>query len=243
MTTMTGRELFRKIRRRLGNYIGYVTGNYGSHASFSLEGEDMVLRALLQARDRGFYVDVGAHHPRRFSNTFYFYRNGWRGLNLDPLPGTADLFRKARPHDRSLEIGVGLARDDIVYYMFEDAAYNTFDERIKESRVSAGLRLKGTKRIQVFPLAEVLSQHLAVGQKIDFLSVDVEGFDLQVLQSNNWEKYRPDFVVVEILHVSLAQAIHHPVSQMLKSVGYEMCSKCFNSCIYRSASSCRGASE
>ena len=64
--------------------------------SYSQEGEDMILRRLFETRRRGFYVDVGAHHPRRFSNTYYFYRQGWSGINIDAAPGSMKLFDRLR---------------------------------------------------------------------------------------------------------------------------------------------------
>jgi hypothetical protein len=77
--------------------------------TYSQEGEDMVLARLFEGLGRpGFYVDIGAHHPVRFSNTFYFYRRGWHGVNVDALPGTAMLFQRMRPRDKTIECGVGV---------------------------------------------------------------------------------------------------------------------------------------
>jgi len=65
--------------------------------SYSQEGEDMILRRIFEDNETGFYVDVGAHHPARFSNTNYFYKRGWRGLNIDAMPGSMSKFKKYRP--------------------------------------------------------------------------------------------------------------------------------------------------
>src|SRR5688500_1685041 len=67
--------------------------------SYALEGEDMVLRRLFEGKTRGFYVDVGAHHPRRFSNTYYFYRRARRGINIDAAPGSMEAFNRDRSRD------------------------------------------------------------------------------------------------------------------------------------------------
>jgi hypothetical protein len=67
--------------------------------SFSQEGEDMVLRKEFQDKLNGFYIDIGAYHPQKYSNTCYFYCKGWRGINVDPTPGSMDVFKKERPND------------------------------------------------------------------------------------------------------------------------------------------------
>jgi hypothetical protein len=74
--------------------------------SYSQEGEDRVLAHVLDIgrRDPGFYVDVGAHHPQRFSNTYAFYLAGWRGLNIEPRPGSLSLFQRLRPRDINLNL-------------------------------------------------------------------------------------------------------------------------------------------
>ena len=76
--------------------------------SYSQEGEDLLLRRIFEHQKIGFYVDVGAHHPFRFSNTYLLYKRGWRGINIDAMPGSMRLFRKFRPRDTNIECGVGL---------------------------------------------------------------------------------------------------------------------------------------
>ena len=75
-------------------------------ASYSQEGEDRILQRLFENQTPGFYVDIGAHHPRRFSNTYIFYKQGWRGINVDATPGSMFLFRVFRKRDINLEIAV-----------------------------------------------------------------------------------------------------------------------------------------
>ncbi len=83
--------------------------------SYSQEGEDMVLRRLFEQKTVGYYVDVGAHHPKRFSNTYYFYKRGWRGINIDAMPGSMKLFNKMRPRDINVEIPVSSGEGEILY--------------------------------------------------------------------------------------------------------------------------------
>jgi len=202
--------------------------------SFSQEGEDLVLHRHLNYKASGFYVDVGAHHPYRFSNTFKFYLKGWRGINIDPLPGSMALFNKKRPGDTNLEIGIsGNDSEELTYYMFNEPTLNTFDGSLVKRAEEGNYQLVKTVGIKTYRLATVLDQHLQQGQAIDFLTIDVEGFDLNVLQSNNWNKYRPYLVVAESYGTNLEEDLTSPVSSFLGSNNYQLIAKTANSLIYK----------
>jgi hypothetical protein len=93
-------NLRRRTNQRHPESIGPV------HLSYAQEGEDMVLRRIFEDQPLGFYVDVGAHHPVRFSTTYFFYRRGCRGINIDATPGSMDAFRRLRPRDINLEVAI-----------------------------------------------------------------------------------------------------------------------------------------
>lgn len=99
--------------------------------SYSQEGEDLVLARIFEELriTKGFFVDIGAHHPARFSNTNYFYRRGWRGINVDALPGTKKLFQRKRPRDITIECGVGSQEGVLKYFVFNEPALNTFQNK------------------------------------------------------------------------------------------------------------------
>ena len=88
--------------------IAFIIMYLKSHAGtyYSQEGEDIILRHIFGDQTKGFYVDVGAHHPKRFSNTCYFYDRRWQGINLDTLPGSMWFLQKLRPRDKNLEIAI-----------------------------------------------------------------------------------------------------------------------------------------
>ncbi len=170
-----------------------------ANVSFSHEGEDIIIERVLDNYEvSGLYVDVGAHHPQRFSNTYKFYLKGWKGINMDPLPGMLKNFKKDRPRDLNLEIGVSSQEKTLKYYMFNEPALNTFSESlmIRRSKLKHHT-IVDVKEVRTYRLSRVLDSHLPENQKIDFLTIDAEGFDLDVLESNNWEKYRPKLVLVE----------------------------------------------
>lgn len=117
--------------------------SFSNFSSFSQEGEDLILHRLFQDYEHitktkleGFYIDVGAHHPIRFSNTFSFYVKGWSGINIDPTPGGMEAFRNIRPRDVNLELAVSDKKEKLKFYLFEEPALNTCDENIALLRVN-----------------------------------------------------------------------------------------------------------
>ena len=198
-----------------------LLGYHSFAPSFSSAGEDMILRHLLGSEKRdGFYVDVGAFHPVHASNTYFFYLNGWTGINIDARPGSAALFNKVRPNDINIESGVSDATGNLTYYFIDEtSSMNSFSREFLDQ---LGM-LKYVKReipVPVRRLSDLLHKHLECGQTIDFLNVDVEGMDYEVLASNDWDTYRPRVVVVEDSHNSAGDS---KVVQFLASKGYEVC--------------------
>lgn len=205
--------------------------------SWSQEGEDMVLRRIFEPKRNGFYVDVGAHHPKRFSNTYFFYRIGWTGINIDAMPGSMRLFNKWRPKDTNLEVGVAQQEGSLDYYIFNESALNGFSAELSEERnlASSHYNVKEVIKVAVKPLWEILDLHLG-GRKIDFLSVDVEGLDLDVLKSNQWYKYRPTIVLAEILKSSLHDLDQDPIARFMKEQGYAVYAKQVNTVFFKDMS-------
>ena len=142
----------------------------GGEISYSQAGEDMILNCIFLSKNNGIYVDVGANHPTKASNTYFFYKIGWTGINIDAFPDAIKLFRKQRKKDINIETGVNDIEDILNFYMFKDSSYNTFNEEWVEGIKKWSL-LKDVKKITVKPLSLILSQLNITS--IDFMSVDV----------------------------------------------------------------------
>lgn len=229
LTISVFRLTFSLLKNILRRYRDFLTWDPWVNRSWSQEGEDMVLRRVFEKKKIGFYVDVGAHHPKRFSNTYFFYRMGWSGINIDAMPGSMKEFKKYRRRDINLEFGVAKQEGILNYYVFNEPALNTFSLSLAERRklLENNYYIKKIIKVKVTPLHEIFACHLN-GKKIDFLNVDVEGFDLNVLQSNDWSKYRPGFVLVEILEGSLHNIDQDKVVQFMKEQGYAVYAKQIN---------------
>ena len=200
--------------------------------SYSQEGEDLILSRYFEQRSSGTYVDIGAHHPFRFSNTYLFYRRGWSGINVDAMPGSMAAFKKFRARDTNVETGVGRTSGSLPFYIFDDPALNTFDQRLAMDRSKGEHRVIRTQSVKLATLDQILEEHLPAGRSIDFLSVDVEGYDLDVLQSKSWDRLRPELIVIETYSKGIDSWLADPSTRFLRSVGYEPLSKAILSSIF-----------
>lgn len=171
--------------------------NYNT--SYAQEGEDLILAQLIEQTDPrpGFYVDIGAHHPTRFSNTWKFYQLGWRGMNIDPTPGCMAEFDLLRPEDTNLEIGVSEREAERSFYCYNEPALNGIDNDRREELAESPYKLEKIIEVRTKPLSDILVAHGVVLRSPNFLSIDVEGLEMEVLQSNNWEKYLFRWIMVE----------------------------------------------
>lgn len=189
-----------------------------SHTHYSQFGEDVVLGKIFANKNTGVYVDIGAHHPKRYSNTYLLYKRGWHGTNVDPNPHTIALFNRARPHDRNVWCGVG-NKKTATYYQFSDPAVNTFNKDEAEKWMHKDwLTFLGTTEVVIHPLVDFMDS------TVDLLTIDAEGMDLEILKTNNWNAYKPSVVVVE--------AGDSSIPAFMESLGYALEAKLGKSLIY-----------
>ncbi|MDB5146688.1 MAG: FkbM family methyltransferase [Mucilaginibacter sp.] len=214
----------------------FPVDQYLSLKSYSQEGEDMVLRSFFEGKKnyKGYFVDVGAHHPYRYSNTLFFYQKGWKGINIEPTPGAIKAFNIFRRKDINLNIGVSDRRDKLIFYCFNEPALNGFSKELSEERNGTSKKYKIIKEVEVetYPLAEILDKYLPAGQKIDFLTIDVEGLDLIVLKSNNWNKYKPSYILVED-RIDFTNLSDSEVYKYLEEQGYQLVAKTLRTLFFK----------
>lgn len=206
-----------------------------SKISFSQEGEDLVMERIFGDKPDGFFVDIGAHHPRRFSNTFHFYNKGWRGINVDPMPGSMDAFKEQRPRDINLEFGIAGEEGKLEYFIFNEPALNTFSrEEADKKHNKYGYQILRSVEIKTYRLQQILEKYLPAGKKIDFISIDVEGLDLVVLQSNDWNRFRPSYVLIEELNEDISTVLEKSkVNHFMTGIKYSLVSRTYNTSIYK----------
>jgi FkbM family methyltransferase len=199
-----------------------VGDNWLESTYFSQFGEDVILRSYFPKNKKsGFFVDIGAYQPVSLSNTYYFYLKGWRGINIEPNPIGIKAFKEIRPDDKNLQIGIADKPGVLHYHMIPNKPFeNTFSDLQLNIRHAAENR--GTSiELPVDTLGNILDKNLPKGQEIDFFSIDVEGLNVEVILSNNWEKYRPKIIVIE-KHNQKEEHKNQQITSFLTAVGYKL---------------------
>lgn len=190
---------------------------------YSQEGEDLFIWGFFKTRRFGFYVDIGAYHPIKYSNTYLLYKNGWRGINIDARPGSMDLFEKYRPNDNNLEAAISSTEKELCYYMFDEPGLNSFSEKLSTERNKKTSIHKIVNKIQLKTerLDKIMDKCVSASKKIDILTIDVEGAEFDVLSSMDWSKYKPTLIVVETLKCkTISDVLNTQVAKYLIDKGY-----------------------
>lgn len=184
----------------LASYLGksslHIFNRY-TRGSNSQKGEDLFIDKFFNHKKRGFYIDVGACHPKRLNNTKFFYDKGWHGINIEPNPERINLFYEERKRDVNLNIGIGTVEKMTVFYELGHAGVSTFSKNEADSLIALGHELRKKSKIQILRLENIMKKY--VKSPIDFMTVDAEAMDLDVLKSSNWEKYRPKLLCIETI--------------------------------------------
>ncbi len=212
-----------KLIRLLGGKVDYderkepyVAPCLHSYAQYH---EDLILQSIFSCLKNGFYVDVGANHPTILSNTKKFYDRGWNGINIEPNPILLEAFDAERSRDINLNIGICNECGEMDFYRMSSDTLSTFS---RQSAVDAEKAYKekivDVIRVKVTTLAHVFEEYCS-SKVIDFMSVDVEGYDLVVLKSNDWKLFRPKVLIVEI------NQDEGDLVEFIESVGYEVAYK------------------
>ncbi len=175
--------------------------------SFAEGAEDILLSYLLfKTNDSspaigtsGTYVDVGCNEPIRYSNTFNLYLNGWRGINIDANRDLISKCQRIRKDDVSICCAVSDSEKEVTFHKSEDTAVSTIDEeRLIEWKKQWTFNEADQEVVVTRTLTAILDAHLPNDERIDVLSVDVEGHDYKVLKGLDFSKFRPRIIIIEI---------------------------------------------
>lgn len=212
-------------------YKLYRIAKYKPFKSYAAYSEDSMLARIYRlgrfkkAGYKGIYVDVGCNHPMVGNTLYSLYKTGWRGLNLDLTANNIQLCKTVRSRDISVQCAVSRERGEISSYIFDQGSgLNTLNKEAAE----AGVKLIGKpytiEKIRSIPLNDIIHETLG-DVKIDVLNVDVEGNEMLVLDTFDFEKFAPDIITCEIHGDTLEQIIDHDVYKLIQSKGYQCFSR------------------
>jgi len=196
--------------------------------SYAQQGEDLVVQNLLDTiRLKGpiTYLDIGAYDPIFDSNSYAFYKAGGHGVLVEPNPAKIDRLQKVRPRDKTLNVGVGLSAGPTTgdYYVIGGTSgglLNTFSKEDAENVQTKSHGAQFIEKVLKMPLVNIntLMQE-QLGGAPNFLSIDTEGLDLGILQTMDFDRYRPDVICVETLEVG-GDAVSVDILRLLETKHY-----------------------
>ena len=178
-------------------------------------GIDLIVSNILRNKRKGIYIDVGCHHPLINNNTYTLHKKGWSGLNIDLDHSSIEMFKYFRPLDDNKKIALSNKTGFSKLYFFHNrAAKNT----IYKAR---GEGAKSIKKIKTSTLDKVIKDSKLNIKKVDFLSIDVEGNELNVLKGFNFTKYKPNVVVLEFINPKVKEFYQHNILSITSSKIYK----------------------
>lgn len=170
--------------------------------------------------EAGFYIDIGANHPVVLSATYLLYKTGWRGLAVEPIPSLCALHRRMRPRDTQLNVGAGSSSETRPFWETAPDYFSSFSRDTAVAAEADGLcRILRQARLSVVTPRDILAR-VPAGLRVNYLSIDTEGLDGEILSAWPWEECRPDIVSCEASAVEESQA-----GRRLAAEGYSMVRK------------------
>ena len=185
---------------------------------------------FLEKHPSGRYIDAGAHHPYRFSNTAALKTLGWTGVNIDANPESIKLFIEHRPLD--INICVGIAQKDgmLKYYRFTESALNTFSTKRVKSLLAEGITPVGVDEIPATNGFKLLLSNFT--DDVFFLNIDLEGFDEILLKMLDYSQFYPCFIATEIALSSIEEIVEK-IKKHAFLKNYTLVSVAYNTYIFR----------
>ena len=197
-------------------FFQFLKFNLKPRTLYSNWGIDLLIKDILKnQKEKGIYIDVGSHHPLINNNTYMLYKRGWKGINVDLDFNSIDMFNYFRPKDHNIQIALSnkIGFTDL-YFFHNRSAKNTITK-------SRGKGAKSIKRVKTDTLNNIIKNSKINTKKIDFLSIDVEGNELNVLKGLNFKNYRPKIISIEFIKPNIKEFYQHDIKNIFKSDIYK----------------------
>ncbi len=223
-TTRLGKAFLGLTKPRTWGPFVYAYENskfdFPFEVSWSQGGEDIGLDLVFRGVKNGRYVDVGAHHPSRFSVTRKLHSRGWTGVNIDANPELLGGFTRERPNDINIWCCVGL-QEEYQFTVFENPGVSTMNAEWRNKFLGLNHKVKAEIKVPGKSLKNIFSEFFGDNFP-DLLCIDAEGSDLEVLQSAELTKGKgPEWLLLEA-EPPLSNVIETPAVQYALELGYEV---------------------
>ena len=225
-----------KILRNIYFFYNIYLRNFKYLAKSSQFGEDIFLNNYFKKKKKGNYLDLGCFHPIRDNNTYQLYKKGWRGINIDLNSLSIELFNYFRPKDINLNVGLAKNRGfKKLYFSGDFSPLNTFDENhLKFLNKNFKIEIEELKyrKIKTQNINSILKKFKC--SKVDFLTIDLEGYEHEILKTLNFKKFKINLMCIEILSHNLKSKKNYTnIMKILKKNNFKLIYKTGVNCFFK----------
>ena len=195
-------------------YFQFLKAKFKPRLAYSHWGIDLIITKLLNSKNKGIYIDVGCHHPFLNNHSYLLYKSGWEGINIDIDYNSIDMFNFFRKNDVNIQIAVTDHKGEVDLFFYHNrAAKNTISKEF-------GSDAKEQKKINSDTLNNIIENSKFKNSKIDFVSIDVEGNEMNVLNGFNLKKYKPKLILLEFILPNKKEFYEKDINEITNSEVY-----------------------
>ena len=195
-------------------YFQFLKAKFKPRLAYSHWGIDLIITKLLNSKNKGIYIDVGCHHPFLNNHSYLLYKSGWEGINIDIDYNSIDMFNFFRKSDVNIQTAVTDHKGEVDLFFYHNrAAKNTISKEF-------GSDAKEQKKINSDTLNNIIENSKFKNSKIDFVSIDVEGNEMNVLNGFNLKKYKPKLILLEFILPNKKEFYEKDINEITNSEVY-----------------------
>ena len=196
-------------------YFQFLKAKFKPRLAYSHWGIDLIITKLLNSKNKGIYIDVGCHHPFLNNHSYLLYKSGWEGINIDIDYNSIDMFNFFRKSDVNIQTAVTDHKGEVDLFFYHNrAAKNTISKEF-------GSDAKEQKKINSDTLNNIIENSKFKNSKIDFVSIDVEGNEMNVLNGFNLKKYKPKLILLEFILPNKKEIYEKDINEITNSEVYK----------------------
>ena len=196
-------------------YYQFLKSKFKPRLAYSHWGVDLIIIKLLNPKNKGIYIDVGCHHPFLNNHSYLLYKSGWEGINIDIDYNSIDMFNFFRKSDVNIQTAVTDHKGEVDLFFYHNrAAKNTISKEF-------GSDAKEQKKINSDTLNNIIENSKFKNSKIDFVSIDVEGNEMNVLNGFNLKKYKPKLILLEFILPNKKEFYEKDINEITNSEVYK----------------------
>ncbi len=196
-------------------YFQLLKAKFKPRLAYSHWGIDLIITKLLNSKNKGIYIDVGCHHPFLNNHSYLLYKSGWEGINIDIDYNSIDMFNFFRKSDVNIQTAVTDHKGEVDLFFYHNrAAKNTISKEF-------GSDAKEQKKINSDTLNNIIENSKFKDSKVDFVSIDVEGNEMNVLNGFNLKKYKPKLILLEFILPNKKEFYEKDINEITNSEVYK----------------------